>query len=61
MLLCLGQRRCGMRLQELAAQSGLESDGAVAMAIKRYQNKLARGAGEAALMNNIIQMLNVKI
>jgi hypothetical protein len=50
-----------MRLQELAAQSGLESDGAVAMAIKRYQNKLARGAGEAALMNNIIQMLNVKI
>jgi hypothetical protein len=61
MLLYLGQGRCGMRLKELAAQSGLENYGAVAMAIKRYQNKLARDAGEAARMNNLIQMLNVKI
>jgi REP element-mobilizing transposase RayT len=61
MLLYLGQRRCGMKLKELAAESGLESYGAVAMAIKRYANKLARDAGEAARMNNIIQMLNVKM
>ena len=50
-----------MRLQELAAQSGLESDGAVAMAIKRYGNKLARDAGEAARLDNLLQMLNVKM
>jgi hypothetical protein len=50
-----------MRLKELAAQSGLESDGAVPMAIKRCQNKLAPDAGEAARMNNIIQMLNIEM
>jgi hypothetical protein len=41
----------------LAAESGLEGFGAVAMAIKRYQNELARDANEAARMNNLIQML----
>jgi REP element-mobilizing transposase RayT len=61
MVLYLGQCRCGMKLKELAAESGLESYGAVAMAIKRYGNKLARDAGEAARMNSIIQMLNVKM
>jgi putative transposase len=61
MLLYLGQRRCGMKLKELAAESGLESYGAVAMAIKRYGNKLGRDAGEAARMKNMIQMLNVKM
>ena len=61
MLLYMGQRRCGMKLKELAAQSGLASYGAVAMAIKRYGNKLARDAGEAARMNKVIQMLNVKM
>jgi hypothetical protein len=61
MLLYLGQRRAGLKLKELAAQSGLESYGAVAMAIKRYGHKLAHDAGEAARMNNIMQMLNVKM
>ena len=42
-------------------ESGLESYGAVAMAINRYASKLARAAGEAALMNHVIQMLNVKM
>ena len=37
------------------------SYGAVAMAIKRYGNKLARDAGEAARMDNLIQMLNVRM
>ena len=61
MLLYLGQHRCGMKLKELASESGLESYGAVAMAIKRYGDKLARDAGEAARMSNLIQMLNVKM
>jgi len=61
MLLYMGQRRCGMKLKELALESGLENYGAVAMAIKRYSQKLARDAGEAAQMNNLIQMLNVKM
>jgi putative transposase len=61
MLLYLGQRRCGMSLKELAAESGLGSYGAVAMAVKRYGIKLARDAGEAARMNDVIQMLNVKV
>jgi hypothetical protein len=41
--------------------SGLESSGGVAMAIKRHRNKLSRNTSEAAWMNNIIQMLNVKM
>jgi len=60
MLLYLGQRRDGMKLKELAAASGLKNYGAVAMAIKRYGAKLARDAGEAAQMNNLIEMLNVE-
>jgi hypothetical protein len=60
MLLYLGQRLCGMKLKELAAESGLENYGSVAMAIKRYGNKLARDADEAARMKSLIQMLNVK-
>src|SRR5208283_5608976 len=58
MLLYLGQRSCGMKLKELAAESGLASYGAVAMAIKRYASKLARDSDEAARMNDTIQMLN---
>ncbi len=50
-----------MKLKELAVESGLESYGAIAMAIKRYENKLGRDAAEAARMNNVIQMLNVKM
>src|SRR5208283_796488 len=61
MLLYLGQRSCGMKLKELAAESGLASYGAVAMAIKRYASKLARDTDEAARMNDTIQMLNVKM
>ena len=61
MVMYLGRRRCGMKLKELAVESGLESYGAIAMAIKRYENKLGRDAAEAARMNNVIQMLNVKM
>jgi hypothetical protein len=50
-----------MKLKDLAAEAGLESYGAVAMAIKRYESKLASEAAEAARMNNVIQMLNVKM
>jgi hypothetical protein len=35
--------------------------GAVATVIKRQGNKLALDAGEAARMNQMIQMLNVKM
>jgi hypothetical protein len=61
MLLYFGQRRGGLKLKELAAQNGLESYRAVAMAIRRYGHKLARDAGETARMNNILQMSNVKM
>jgi hypothetical protein len=61
MLLYVGQRQCGMKLRELAAGSGLASYGAVAMAIKRNGNKLARDAGEATWMNKVIQMLNFEM
>jgi len=48
-----------MKQKELAAESGLESYGAAAMAIKRNGTKLTRDASEAARMKSIVQMLNV--
>ena len=50
-----------MKLKELVAASGLAGYGAVAMAIKRSAGKVARGAGEAAYLRKMEQMLNVKM
>ena len=61
MVLYLGQRLCGRKIKELAAASGLERYDAMAIAIKRYGAKPARAAGEAAQVNNMIEMLNVKM
>src|ERR1700677_639810 len=54
------QHRGGMMLN-LATKSGPESYGAVAMAIKRYGNKLACDTREAARMHKMMRMLNVKL
>jgi REP element-mobilizing transposase RayT len=61
MLLYLGRRQGGMKLKELAVASGLESYGAVAMAIKRYQNILKVNSTEAARINKVNKMLNVNV
>jgi len=61
MLLYLGRLRSGMKLKELALEGGLENYGAVAMAIKRYGNKLAQDANERARLEKLMQMLNVKM
>ena len=61
MILYLGQRRCGMKLKELGAACGLKGYGSVAMAIRRYESKLAQDAETARQMKKITQMLNVKM
>ena len=61
MILYLGRRRCGMKLKELAAACGLGNYGSVAMAVKRYERKLAEDADELRRMHEITQMLNVKM
>jgi hypothetical protein len=61
MLLYLGQRRCGMKLKELAEAVGLGSYAAAGMAIKRYAARLARDKAEAARLNKMMEMLNVEM
>ncbi len=61
MILCLGRRRCGMKLTELGASCGPCNYGSVAMAIGRYERRLAQAAAESRRMNEITQMLNVKM
>ena len=59
--LYLGRRHGAMKLRELAAAAGLGQYGAVAMAVKRYENKLAQDRAERRRCNAIAQMLNVKM
>ena len=47
--------------KELAAACGLGNYGSVAMAVKRYERKLAEDAAELRRMHEITQMLNVKM
>jgi hypothetical protein len=61
LVLYLGQQRCGMKLKELAAQSGMASYGAVAMAIRRYQQKVTDDPSAATQIKKITEMLNVKM
>lgn len=61
MILYLGRRRCGMKLKELGAACGLDNYGSVVMAIRRYERKLARDAAESERLNEITQMLYVKM
>ena len=61
MILYLGRRPVRPKLKELGAACGLGSYGSVVMAIRRYERKLARDASESERMNEIVQMLYVKM
>ena len=57
----LGRRCGGLKLRELAAAAGLAHYGAVAMAVRRYERKLAGDRGESRRLKRTLQLLNVKI
>ena len=60
MALHLGRHECGLALRELAALTGMKSDAAVAMSLKRYIRRLKDSPEEHKLLQRAIQLLNVR-
>jgi hypothetical protein len=60
-VLYLGQSKCGLKLNELAELCGMNNYAAAAMAIRRYKARLASDKAEARRMNEVIELLNVKM
>ena len=61
LVLYLGRKACGLKLNELAAATELKEYASVAMAVKRYGGHLKRSKSEAALFRQVTQLLNVKM
>jgi len=56
----LGRRLCGLKLAEPARVVELDSAGAGASAVKRYERRLAQARGEKARMKHVLTGLNVE-
>ena len=61
LVLYVGQRVCGLKLQELAAAAGMSDYRAVSMAIRRFEKRLRRGNVEQAQLKQVGQLLNVEM
>ena len=61
MVLYLGRKPCGLKLNELAAAAEMKEYASVAMAVKRYEAHLNRNKSEAALPREVNQLLNVEM
>lgn len=59
--LYVGRRHGGLKLRDLAARAGLGHYGAVAMAVRRYEDRLSQDARERGRLRALSQMLNVKM
>jgi hypothetical protein len=61
LVLYLGRRVCGLKLGELAQAAGMREYGAVAVAIRRYEQRLPRQPVERKQMQRVCQMLNIQM
>ena len=61
LVLYLGRRVCGLKLGELASAAGMREYGAVAVAIRRYEHRLARQPAERKQMQRVCQMLKTQM
>jgi len=61
MVLYLGRKACGLKLNELAEAAELKEYASVAMAVKRYGAHLKLSRSEAALFRQVSQLLNIKM
>ena len=61
LVLYLGQRVCGLKLRELATMAELKSYGAVAMAVRRFSERLQQSKPDRATLKQVCQMLNVEM
>ena len=62
LVLYLGRRVCGSKLNDLAEVAGLKDYSAVALAVKRYEERLRRNsAGERGQLEQVCQLCNVEM
>jgi hypothetical protein len=61
LVLYLGQRVCGAKLQRLAESAGMTEYSAVSIAIRRLDKRLNRRGRECEELNQLCQMLNVEM
>jgi hypothetical protein len=61
LVLYLGRKHCGLKLDELAQAAGLGEYASVAMAVKRYEARLRRDQKERARLKAVSELLNVKM
>ena len=61
LVLFLGRRMCGLKLKELARESGLAAYAGVAMAVKRYEALRDRDPVQQACFRQVVELLNVKM
>ena len=61
LVLYLGRRVCGMKLQELASAAGMRDYSAVAIAVSRFEKRLQRSKVEQEQVNRVCQLSNVEM
>lgn len=60
LVLCLGRKVCGLKLNELAREAGLSEYASVAVAVKRYETYRRRDPVEHERFKQVVGLLTVK-
>jgi hypothetical protein len=61
LVLYLGRRRCGLKLQELAGAAGMTDYRTVSIAIRRFQKRLRRSQVEQKQFEQVCQLSNIEM
>jgi putative transposase len=61
LVLYIGRRICGLKLQELAMVAGMNDYSAVSIAIRRFETQLRRSKSEQEQLKQICQLSNVEM
>lgn len=61
LVLYVGRRACGLKLQELAAAAGMNDYSAVSIAIRRFEKQLRRSKSGREQLKQVCQLSNVEM
>ena len=61
LVLYLGRRACGLKLQELADAVGMKEYGAASVAIRRFEKRLCRSKPERAQLQAVCKLSNIQM
>jgi chromosomal replication initiation ATPase DnaA len=59
--LYVAQRRCGMRLRELAVAAGMKDYSTVSIAVRRFERRLAGSKRDRELLRQVCRLSNVEM